>query len=142
MSDFSERRKYKRWYNPLCNAQISEDGRIWATCEIKDISAGGLRFNGGKCFVNGQNIFFRFSIYSTCSEFSMNLKAQVVHSKELIYGVKFLDITRNQQIQLDEIITSAIEKTQENLNHHHKFEDGIYTFCFNPTRRKQLKLHK
>lgn len=142
MSDFSERRKYKRWYNPLCDALISEDGLRWANCEIKDISAGGLRFNGGKCFAIGQTLFFRFSIYCNCSEFSMKLNAQVVHSKELVYGVKFLDITSSQQIQLDEIINSAIEKHQENLNHHHKFEDGIYTFCFKPARRKHLKLYR
>lgn len=142
MADFSERRKYKRWYNPLCKALVSEDGTIWAPCEINNISAGGLRFNGGKCFAIGQTIYFRLIIYSECSEFLMHFKAQIVNGKEMYYGVMFLGITKNQQIQLDEIVNAAIEKSQENLNHYHKFEDGIYTFCFNPMRRKYLKVRK
>lgn len=142
MADFSERREYKRWYSPLCKALVSEDRTIWVQCDVSDISAGGLRFNGGKCFAIGQNIFFKLTIYSSCSEFTMSLKAQVMHSKELSHGVKFLDISKHQQIQLDEIITAAIGKNQDNMNHHHKFEDGIYTFCFNPVRRKPLKVRK
>jgi len=142
MADFSESREYKRWYSPRCKALVSEDGTIWVHCDVSDISAGGLRFNGGKCFAIGQNIYFKLTIYSSCSEFTMSLKAQVVHSKELFYGVKFLNILNNQQIQLDEIISAAIGKTQENMNHYHKFEDGIYTFCFIPVKRKHLKVRK
>jgi len=139
VADFLDKRKYKRWSNPFCKALVSENGMLWAHCDVADISAGGLKFNGGKCFAMGQLLYFRLVIYSGYSEFSIALSAQIVHGKEMHYGVKFLDITKHQQIELDEIITASLEQNLETIDHHHKTEDGIYTFFFNPVRRRTLK---
>lgn len=142
MADFIDKRKYKRWANPLCKALVSENGRIWAHCDVSDLSAGGLKFSGGKCFAIGQNIFFRLVIYSGYSEFTIALSAQIVHGREMQYGVKFLDITKDQRIQLDEIVNASLEQTLVTTDHYHKTEDGIYTFFFNPVRRRTLKLRR
>lgn len=142
MADFAERRKYKRWNNPLCKVMLSNDKKSWEGCEVCDLSAGGLKFIGNRHFSIGQFIYVDLTVFSGCSEFRMVLTAQIVHGVDLEYGVKFLDISKQHIIQIDEIVKAAIEKSQENLNHYHKFEDGIYTFCFNPVRRRCINVKR
>ena len=104
---------------------------------MTDISAGGLRFSSRKKYENNTHLKFNLNIYNALSEFNMKIEGNVLNStlskdKEE-FAVKFDNINKYTQVQLDEIIKSKV--TINNNSVSLAPEDGIYTFMFIPKRR-------
>jgi hypothetical protein len=136
MDVFAERRKYQRCTKTICKAFLSADGQRWNEVELSDISAGGLRFNSRKKYENNMHLKFNLNVYNALSEFNMKIEGNVLNSTlskdKAEYAVKFENINKYTQVQLDEIIKS---KVTVNNTVSLAPEDGIYTFMFLPNRR-------
>lgn len=135
MDLFAERRKYQRCTKTICKALLSTDGIRWNNVELCDISAGGLRFSSKGKFDNNAHLKFDLNVYNALSEFNMKVEGNVLNSTlskdRAEYTVKFDNINKYTQVQLDEIIKSKVT-----INNAVSLapEDGIYTFMFIPRR--------
>jgi hypothetical protein len=136
MDVFAERRKYQRCSKTICKAFLSTDGHRWDDVELSDISAGGLRFSSRKKFENNTHLKFNLNVYNALSEFNMKIEGNVLKATlaedKAEYAVKFDNINKYTQVQLDEIIKS---KVTINNNISLEPEDGVYTFMFLQKRR-------
>jgi hypothetical protein len=136
MDVFAERRKYQRCTKTICKAFLSADGQRWNDMELSDISAGGLRFSSRKKFENNTQLKFNLNVYNALSEFNMKIEGSVLHSAfsgdKAEYAVKFNNINKYTQVQLDEVIKS---KVTINNTSPLSPDDGIYTFMFIPRKR-------
>jgi hypothetical protein len=136
MDLFAERRKYQRCTKTICKAFMSVDGQRWNDIELCDISAGGLRFNSKSKYENREHLKFNLNVYNALSEFNMKVEGNVINTTALKdkteYAVKFQDINKYTQVQLDEIIKSKVTLSN---NVPLSPDDGIYTFLFMPRRK-------
>lgn len=142
MEELSDSLKYRKWYSPRCDSLISTDSKNWNSCEITEISASSLKLESSETYAIGEKLYFKLILYSGCSAFDMRVQAKIISKLQNFYEVQFTDIQKHHQIQLDEIIKSNAQKNNDNLNHHHKFEEGVYTFAFTPVHRSSVKLRK
>lgn len=136
MDNFSERRKYQRCSSTICKALMSIDGKRWSEIELCDISAGGLRFYSKSIFTTQTPVEFNLNVYNMLSEFNMRMEGHVIKVTEEKnkpeYSVKFDNINKYTQVQLDELIKSKVTINNQSLP---APEDGSYTFMFFPRIR-------
>ncbi len=138
MAYFAERRKYQRCSYTICKvAMWTSDNFKWHDIELLDISAGGLKFASKEKYDQRDHLFFDICVYNMLSEFNMKLEGHIVREEmdngKYLYSVKFENINKYCQIQLDEIIKSKV--TVSNLPPPPTTDDGIYTFLFIPRTR-------
>ena len=121
MKHFEEdkkRRKYKRIESSICKAYISQNQTTWREVEIGDVSAGGIRIIVEKGRIKeDKDIFIKIDVMSGFSEFSFKTKVKIVRKEgkenKDIYALEFIDLSKINQIMLDEILTS------ENMKYAH-----------------------
>jgi len=110
---------------------MSTDGKWWDEFEIYDISAGGLKFVSGRLFLVETLVHFRLNVYNMLSEFNLKFEGYITRvdmdNGKREYAVRFGNIDKFSQIQLDEVIKSRVT-----LAHiiHSAAEDGNYPFLF------------
>jgi c-di-GMP-binding flagellar brake protein YcgR len=144
MSYFAERRKYLRCTETICKTLMSPDKRRWGEIELDDISGGGLRFKSKVTFEEDTPLKFNLCVYNMLSEFKMNFEGHIVRKDTSngtnFYGVKFDNINKYLQVQLDEIIKSKV-KVKDIIQP--VSDDGIYTFLFIPRiRSKRIRMYR
>lgn len=140
MSDFVERRKFIRCSSTICHAIMTSDEKIWEKIDLRNISAGGLRFESKEVYFEGQKLSFDLLIYNAFSEFNMQFEGEIVHihqnGENTSYGVRFININKYYQIQLDEIIRSKVNITDSLSHSLHGHEEGTYTFILAPKPKR------
>lgn len=144
MDYFAERRKYQRCSSTICKASVSVDRCRWQEVELRDLSAGGVKFATEKSYNQDITLYFDLSLYNALSEFNMKLEGTIVRQEAdkgcNLYAVKFVNIDKYKSVQLDEIIRSKI--TVNNTTHQVP-EDGTYTFLFLPRGRSgKIRLYR
>ncbi|MCX7749330.1 MAG: PilZ domain-containing protein [Clostridia bacterium] len=145
MTYFAERRKYQRCTSAVCKTLMSTDKKRWTEIELIDVSAGGLKFTSKNTYEVDTPLNFNICVYNMLSEFNMSLEGRITRMESekgvLSYSVKFDNINKYQQIQLDEIIKSKIT-IKESIKPVSD-DDGIYTFFFLPRiRSKRIKSYR
>ena len=119
---------------------MSTDGARWNNVELSDISAGGLRFSSKDKFESNDHLKFDLNVYIALSEFNIKVEGNVLNSTlskdKAEYTVKFDNINKYTQVQLDEIIKSKVT-----INNTVSLapDDGIYTFMFMPRRTTSIR---
>jgi c-di-GMP-binding flagellar brake protein YcgR len=107
-----DKRKYQRCSNLICKVLVSYDERNWQTVELRDISAGGMRIFAPGTLRADTKLYFQLYVYNMLSEFNLRLEGQVIryerHNGSSIYAIRFVNIGKYQQIQLDELVKSKI----------------------------------
>ncbi|MDP4094997.1 MAG: PilZ domain-containing protein [Bacillota bacterium] len=144
MNYIAEHRKYQRCSSKICKAEIKAGDGEWDEVELKDISAGGLKFLSKRIYELQSPVCVDIFVYSVFSEFNMKLNGTIIrkdHDRDcLSYSVCFDSMDRYKRVQLDEIIKS---KLCINDSKHPAFEDGMYEFLFLPkTRLSKVKFLK
>jgi c-di-GMP-binding flagellar brake protein YcgR len=142
MSYLAERRKYKRCDSIVCKALMSVDESRWDNVELNDISAGGLSFYSSYKFEEKSRLFFNLYVYNMLSEFNIRLEGRVVridrNRGRNVYAVKFENINKYQQVQLDELVKSKV--TVRNALEHVVHEEEYSIFLFPRFRPKAHKM--
>ena len=129
----AERRKYQRCSSVICKAQMSVDEKHWVSSELVDLSAGGLSFvSSNSTFNENVKVFFNLYVYNMLSEFNIRLEGRIIRSDKSkakrLYSVKFENINKYQQVQLDELVKSKI--TLYNRKNEPVFEEEYSKFLF------------
>ncbi|MDP4182500.1 MAG: PilZ domain-containing protein [Bacillota bacterium] len=146
MNQVSEKRKYQRCTNAVCKIMLSCDKKHWEEIDLCDISAGGLKFTAKKDLESNANYYFDISVYNMLSEFNLKFEASMVRKEvngnENNYAVKFINVNKYNQIQLDEVIESRIVVAKQNQPRPN-YEEGVYTFFLIPRiRPKRVNLYR
>jgi len=119
-----DKRKYQRCSNLICKVLVSYDEKNWQTVELKDISAGGMRILSPGTLRADTKLYFQLYVYNMLSEFNLRLEGQVIRYERQngfsIYAIRFINIGKYQQIQLDELVKSKISIVE-----HHKIIHGV-----------------
>ncbi len=135
MDYLTERRKYQRCSSTICKTLLSLDKKDWEGIELCDISAGGLKFSSKKEIDIGMHLNLDISLYNALSEFNLQFEGRIIREEKSedknIYAVKFENVNKYNQIQLDEVIKSKIVVAKSNQPQP-DYEDGIYTFLLIP----------
>lgn len=145
MPYLAERRKYQRCDCLICKAMMSTDEMRWENAELNDVSAGGLSFVSDAAFSEGSKVFFNLYVYNMLSEFNIKLEGRIIRidsSKiKKVYSVKFENINKYQQVQLDELVKSKI--TVRNLHQEKVFEEEYSIFLFPRfrPRTRRVRIH-
>ncbi len=142
MNDFAEHRKYQRCESKICKVEMSTNGLEWDWVELRDISAGGLKFVSETTYPFGSKVQFDLYVYSACSEFNMKLQGGIIRYERQkginMYAVAFDSMDKCKRVQLDEIVKSKITVEENNKCAH---EDGAYSFLFLPrVRTSKIKM--
>ena len=132
MTYFIERRKYQRCASAMCKTLMSMDGLRWSEIDVQDISAGGLRFASRSDYELNTRLYLNICVFNLLSEFNMRFDGRLIRKERdkdvYVYSVKFINVNKYHQIQLDELIRSKISvKTNS-----HASDDGMYAFLFMP----------
>ncbi len=142
VSQVLERRRYRRYGNAICKVVMSEDNKNWQEIDVIDISAGGIKFTCAEDLEDRKSYYFDIAIYNMLSEFNMKFEGVIVRREESgigkIYAVKYINVNRHNQIQLDEVMESRITLSKQ-MQHAPNHEEGVYTFFLIPrtkTRRR------
>lgn len=118
MNYLVDKRRYQRCSNLICKVLASKDGKNWHNVDLVDISAGGMRFSTSKVINVNSKLFFQLYVYNMLSEFNLSLDAQIIRFEKIgeaaTYSVKFVDISKYHQIQLDELVKSKISVSEHN----------------------------
>ncbi len=143
MSQVFERRRYRRYGNAICKVTMSEDNKNWQEINILDISAGGLKFTSTEDLESDKNYHFDIAVYNMLSEFNMKFEGVIVrkeeNSIEKTYAVKFINVNKHNQIQLDEVMESRI--TVSKIAHPApSHEEGVYTFFLIPRSKMRRRM--
>ena len=142
MSYLAERRKYQRCDSVVCKALMSLDGIRWETVELYDLSAGGLCFYSNCIFNENGKLYFNLYVYNMLSEFNIMLEGSILRAERSkgrnIYAVKFENINKYHQVQLDELIKSKV--TVRNAQEHVVHEEDYSIFLFPRFRQKTRKI--
>lgn len=145
MSYLAERRKYQRCDSIICKALMSVDESRWDSVELCDISAGGLGFYSKCSFDEKSKMFFNLYVYNMLSEFNIKLEGQVIRIDRdrgrNVYAVRFVNINKYQQVQLDELVKSKV--TVKNAREHviHEEEYSIFLFPRFRPRTNKIRIH-
>lgn len=140
-----ERRKYQRSIAQCAKTHISIDGNDWKEVEVVDISAGGLSFKTQRNFEPQTKLRFNVWVYCMMSEFNLKLEGSVIrgelHGKDTIYSVKFENVDKYTQVQLDEVIKSSVCVKKE--SYFPTMDDTTYTFMMIPKfRTHRIRTYK
>lgn len=143
MEDFSERRSYQRCDNTICKAMLSLDEIRWDSFEVNDISAGGLSFVSGRYLEQEAKLFFNIYVYNMLSEFNLKLEGHIIRMSRnggvYSYAIKFDNVDKYTQVQLDELVKSKITLTN---THEPAIDDGTYSFLLMPrSKSKRISMH-
>jgi hypothetical protein len=132
-----ERRKYQRSIAQCAKTHISLDGNDWREVEVVDISAGGLCFKSQRKFEPQTKLMFNLWVYCMMSEFNLKLDGAVIrgeeHGNDIVYSVKFENVDKYTQVQLDEVIKSSVHVKKE--TYFPDLGDATYTFMAIPKFR-------
>lgn len=145
MSYFAERRKYQRCDSIICKALMSVDESRWDVVELSDISAGGLSFYSNCPFDENTRLFLNLYVYNMLSEFNIKLEGQVVrvdrNRGRNVYAVRFVNIDKYQQVQLDELVKSRV--TVKNAREYvvHEEEYSMFLFPRFRPRARKIRIH-
>ena len=142
MSYLAERRKYQRCDNIVCKALMSVDETRWENVDLRDISAGGLSFYSNCKFDEKAKVFFNLYVYNMLSEFNIKLEGRVIridrNRGRNAYAVKYENINKYQQVQLDELVKSKV--TVRNALEHVVHEEEYSIFLFPRFRSRTHKI--
>lgn len=142
MSYQAERRKYQRCDSIVCKALMSKDESRWENIELGDISAGGLSFHSSQIFGEKDKLYFNLYVYNMLSEFNIKLEGRIVRTERArgrnLIAVKFENINKYQQVQLDELIKSKV--TVRNTREHVIAEEEYSIFLFPRFRPRSRKI--
>jgi hypothetical protein len=82
-----------------------------------NISAGGLKFACSDLFETGTRLYFNIYVYNMLSEFNMKFEGIVMRSMKsrntYSHAVKFDNVNKLYQVQLDELIRSRLSLTDQ-----------------------------
>jgi len=115
-SDRFDRRTYQR-SSIYSTARYSADGAAWSEFDIVDLSTGGLRLYVDADYEVGARLFFHITVYGLSSEFEFRAEGVIRRKdqtdKYYVYGVKFRNLSKDDQIRIDEIITHMRPKAYD-----------------------------
>jgi len=104
--DDKRRRHFFRTQKSVCKFYVSTNDVRWYEAELYDISASGAKFLCSKVELEHE-CFIKINILSGMSEFTFKTKATIKRIEgENVYAVAFTDLTKVNQIMLDEILTA------------------------------------
>lgn len=142
MSYQAERRKYQRCDSIVCKALMSRDESRWENIELNDISAGGLSFHSSHMFNEKDKLYFNLYVYNMLSEFNIKLEGRIVRvertREKSRIAIKFENINKYQQVQLDELIKSRV--TVRNAHEQVISEEEYSIFLFPRFRPRSRKI--
>ena len=100
------RRSFGRTDKVICKLYVSKGAERWTEVYASNISAGGTKFISRNINLEiGDIIFVRIDVLSGFSEFVFKTKAKISRKENAeTYAVEFLDMSKTNQIMLDEII--------------------------------------
>jgi hypothetical protein len=113
------RRGYARTSSWNISAKISADKHIWSEIDVPDIAAGGLLFLTDASHNEGELFYFDLEINPKLLEVhgvvKIKAKGQIksnrgVQNKKNAYSVEFTEISRGDQIRLDELVRLSTAK--------------------------------
>lgn len=138
-----ERRKYQRCHSVICKAQMSLDEKHWVNTDFIDLSAGGLSFASDDARLKeGTRIFFNLYVYNMLSEFNIKMEGSIIRvdnrKAKGIYSVKFENINKYHQIQLDELVKSKV--SLYNIKHEPVYQEEYSTLLFPGIKPKTNKI--
>lgn len=144
MHCFAERRKYQRCDNLICKVLVSTDQKQWIKVDLKDISAGGIKFTTNNILKMSTQLYFNLNIYNMLSEFNIRIEGQTVrmekHGYNYTYAVQFVNFDKPHQIQLDELVKSKI--SVKKFTHQPHLQEEVCAYVLIPRgRRSKRKIH-
>lgn len=112
MNGFSEQRMYQRIDNHIFEVSVSRGEKEWISTEPRDISAVGLKFAAIDKFDIDETLFISLLFYNMLSPFNLTLKGSIIRidseGSRPIYAVKFVELEKHTQVQLDELVRNAL----------------------------------
>lgn len=113
------RRQYQRLTtNIICKVQIGKTLEESYSAEICDISAGGIRFRFDLDDVNfefSEKIYIQLYIYDNLKQLSFVLEGDILRIDENICAVRYKNIDKHIQCELDRIISESIERGMNDM---------------------------
>lgn len=132
MSYLAERRKYQRCDCVVCKALVSIDDTRWDSVDLFDLSAGGLSFYSNSTFKENERLHFNLYVYNMLSEFNIRLEGAVLrpfrNSGRTVYAVRFENMNKYQQVQLDELVKSRVTVRNPREEEVHTEDYSIFIF--------------
>lgn len=109
------RRSFGRTDKTLCKLYVSKGAEKWTEVYAVNISAGGTKFISRNIVLEENDVIFvRIDVLSGFSEFVFKTKAKISRKENSeTYAVQFLDMSKTNQIMLDEIINANNKKFTE-----------------------------
>jgi len=100
------RRAFGRTDKAVCKLYVSKGAEKWTEVYAVNISAGGTKFISRLVELNeGDEIFVRIDLLSGMSEFVFKTRAKISRKENAeTYAVEFLDLSKANQVMLDEIV--------------------------------------
>lgn len=133
MEDFTERRKYQRCDNVVCETTVNVDGDQWIVAELCDISAAGLRFASEHVFNIEDKLLVHLVVYNMLSEFKIKVSGSVIRIDhecgKSIYVIKYKDINKHTLVLLDELVRSGLLFKN---SHEHLLNEEQYSLLLLP----------
>jgi c-di-GMP-binding flagellar brake protein YcgR len=143
MNHLVERRRYQRCSNLICKVFVSVDETKWDLVELLDISAGGLKFSYSDAINSSSKMFFQLYVYNMLSEFNLRAEAEVIRYEKChtdnVYAVRFRNMPKYEQIQLDELAKSKICITNGKTSESGLNESPVFINARN--RAKKIKIY-
>jgi len=109
------RRSFGRTDKVICKLYISKGAEKWTEVYAVNISAGGTKFISRNIVLEESDIIFvRVDVLSGFSEFVFKTKAKISRKEgNETYAVEFLEMSKTNQIMLDEIIHANNKKFED-----------------------------
>jgi len=106
------RRAFGRTDKAVCKLYVSKGAEKWTEVYAVNISAGGTKFISRLVQLNeGDEIFVRIDLLSGMSEFVFKTRAKISRKEnDETYAVQFLDLSRANEVMLDEIVNANNRK--------------------------------
>ena len=115
--DNKSRRSFGRTDKVLCKLYVSKGAEKWTEVYAVNISAGGTKFISRNIILEENDVIFvRIDVLSGFSEFVFKTKAKISRKEgSETYAVQFLDLSKTNQIMLDEIIHANNKKFSDEI---------------------------
>lgn len=143
MNHLVEKRRYQRCSNLICKVFVSVDEKDWELIDLMDISAGGLKFSSMEALNSSSKLFFQLYVYNMLSEFNLRAEAEVIRYEKChtdnVYAVRFKNMPKYEQIQLDELAKSKICVTNGKRSENGFAETPVFVNARN--RAKKIKIY-
>jgi hypothetical protein len=145
MSYLAEQRKYQRGENVVCKALISVNETGWENVELCDVSAGGLCFVSSCTFYKNAKLYFNLYVYNMLSEFNIRLEGCIVRvdgdKGRYVYSVKFENINKYVQVQMDELVKSKVTVRTARENNLQEGQSSTFLFPGSKPRTHRINIH-